>query len=124
MNKSGISIILPVYNRIKFLEQAINSVLKQTYQHWELIIADDNSDSETRAFLNKYPILDRRIKIYRNPKNLGLFANLNKAISNAENDYLFILCSDDYLLPNCLQTFLEFQEEYPCLLYTSPSPRD
>lgn len=107
-----ISVILPVYNRSKYLEQSIESVLKQTYQNFELIIADDNSEETTRDFLRGYRS-NSKIKIVFNSKNLGLFPNLNKAIEPCKGEYILLLCSDDYLLPDCLESSLSFASKYP-----------
>lgn len=112
MLKPLVSIILPVYNRKKYLCKAIDSVLEQNYSNWELIIADDNSGQDTQVFLNKYTDIPK-IKIYYNSLNLGLFANLNQAIGRCNGDYIIILCSDDFLLPHCLQTNLDLIEKYP-----------
>jgi glycosyltransferase involved in cell wall biosynthesis len=107
-----ISIILPVYNRIEFLGQAIESALSQSYQNWELIIADDASDLDTKSFLSKYE-KHERVHVHVNAQNIGLFANLNQAIENSHGDYLIFLCSDDCLLPECLETALKTLNEYP-----------
>ncbi len=98
-----VSIVLPVYNRSEYLEKAIDSVITQTYQNWELIIADDASDLPTQEILNRYALLPN-IKILRNAKNLGLFPNLNQAIRQTQGLYAILLCSDDFLLPHCLES--------------------
>lgn len=97
-----VSVILPVYNRIEYLEKAIDSVISQTYQNWELIIADDASDSPTQEMLDRYEPLPN-VKIIHNTKNIGLFPNLNQAIRQAQGLYIILLCSDDFLLPHCLE---------------------
>jgi glycosyltransferase involved in cell wall biosynthesis len=111
MQEPLISIILPVYNRLDYLTQAINSVLNQTYQNWELIIADDASDDNTKEFFNRYDRVSN-IKVYSNPQNLGLFSNLNQAIKRSQGQYILLLCTDDFLLPECLQTSLSLSEAY------------
>jgi|JFJP01.1.fsa_nt_gi glycosyltransferase involved in cell wall biosynthesis len=112
MKQLLISVILPVYNRIEHLGKAVDSVLAQTYKNWELIIADDASHEETRNFLEKYSDLDN-IKIYSNTENLGLFANLNLAITRSRGAYIMLLCSDDFLLPQCLETSMERIQAFP-----------
>ncbi|NEP53679.1 MAG: glycosyltransferase [Moorea sp. SIO3C2] len=107
-----ISVILPVYNRVEFLGQAIESVLGQTYQNWELIIADDASSPDTQAFLGKYQQYDK-VHVQFNTHNMGLFPNLNQAIEKSNGEYLLLLCSDDCLLPDCLETALSFLRRYP-----------
>jgi glycosyltransferase involved in cell wall biosynthesis len=109
MQEPLISIILPVYNRLEYLSQAIDSVLNQTYKNWELIIADDASDDNTKKFLNRYDQFSN-IKIYSNPQNLGLFPNLNLAIRQSQGEYILLLCTDDFLLPECLHSSLSLLE--------------
>ena len=106
-----ISIVLPVYNRKEYLDQAIDSVLKQTYGNWELIIADDNSEEETQSFLRQSET-DPRIIVNFNPVNLGLFANLNQALRRVKGDYIFFLFSDDLLYPSCLEVNLDLNNEF------------
>jgi glycosyltransferase involved in cell wall biosynthesis len=107
-----ISVILPVYNRHQYLGQAIESVLNQNYRNWELIIADDASESETQAFLKKY-VCEPHIKVLTNPRNIGLFANLNYAITMCKGQYIILLCSDDLLLSNCLSKISHIAAAYP-----------
>jgi len=107
-----ISIILPVYNRTGYLGQAIDSVLAQTYSNWELLIADDASDEDTVKFLDQYRSI-QNFKIQANPQNLGLFANLNIAIQRSQGTYILLLCSDDALLPECLETSLSLLSSNP-----------
>jgi glycosyltransferase involved in cell wall biosynthesis len=106
-----VSVVLPVYNRHQYLGQAIDSVLAQTYKNWELIIADDASDNLTKEFLEKYK-KKSKLTIYRNSKNMGLFPNLNKSISRCNGNYILLLCSDDYLLPDCLYNYINLIREY------------
>ena len=98
-----ISIILPVFNRVEFLEDAIGSVLSQTYQNWELIVSDDASAPKTRDFLKQYESYEK-VKVRFNERNVGLFANLNKGIEESSGEYILLLCSDDRLLPDCLKS--------------------
>ncbi|MBO3460283.1 glycosyltransferase [Aetokthonos hydrillicola Thurmond2011] len=111
MLESLVSIILPVYNRKKYLAQAIDSVLQQTYQNWELIVADDHSHEDTKSFLQRYAAITK-IHIYSNPHNIGLFANLNKAIRRCNGEYITILCSDDFLSEQCLEVNLNLMRKY------------
>jgi glycosyltransferase involved in cell wall biosynthesis len=107
-----VSIVLPVYNRQKYLGKAIDSVLKQTYKNWELIIADDASTEETQEFLKTYQN-NPQIKICFHSQNLGLFPNLNRGIRQSQGTYVLLLCSDDFLLPNCIEQHLNVLQDYP-----------
>jgi len=106
------SVIMPVYNRPDYLEKAIDSVLNQTVDSWELIIADDASEKATQKILEKYAKFEQ-VKNYYNPKNIGLFANLNQAINKSQGNSILLLCSDDFLLPECLRKSRELLREYP-----------
>jgi glycosyltransferase involved in cell wall biosynthesis len=110
--KPSVSVILPVYNRHKYLGKAIDSVLRQTYRNWELIIADDASSQETQNFLQQYTNIPK-VRIEYNPQNLGLFANLNKAMSSCKSDYILFLCSDDFLMENCLEINIDLIQPKP-----------
>lgn len=115
-----VSVIMPTYNGEKYLEQAINSVLQQTYDRWELIICDDCSKDGTINLLKKYDS-DSRIKVHLNPKNTGIFPNLNRCIDLAIGKYIIILGQDDYLQPDAIKSNSELLELYPMagLLLTS-----
>ena len=91
-----ISIVMPTYNGMKYLKQAIDSVLAQRHQDWELIISDDGSNDGTQDFLNE--LRDPRITVYIQQKNMGIFGNLNFLFSKAHFELTQILCQDDFLL--------------------------
>tara|TARA_B100000686_G_C16493614_1_gene813395 strand:+ start:84 stop:905 length:822 start_codon:yes stop_codon:yes gene_type:complete len=95
----NISVVIPTYNRKSFLQNAIDSVLTQTYQNIELIIIDDGSSDKTIEYLNKkYP----RIKIFKQ-SNKGVSAARNKGIELSSNDWIAFLDSDDRWHPKKLE---------------------
>jgi glycosyltransferase involved in cell wall biosynthesis len=96
------SIIIPTYNRATFIGKAIDSILAQTYSHWELIIIDDASSDATREVLKKYS--DPRIKFYRNEVNSERSASRNRGIELATGEYICFLDSDDYYYSHHLET--------------------
>ena len=77
-NNLLISVVMSVYNGEKYLEEAINSILSQTYTKFEFIIIDDGSIDNTHKILDKYQQKDKRIKIVNNKINKGLIYSLNK----------------------------------------------
>ena len=79
--KPDISVIMSVYNGETYLAEAIESVRKQTFQNWELIIINDCSTDSTGEILADFSLRDERIKVHTNEVNLKLPASLNKAIS-------------------------------------------
>lgn len=98
-----ISIVLPVYNGEKYLQESIDSVLGQTYQKWELLILDDCSTDGTAAIAKKYVEKDPRICYYKNTVNLKLPRNLNKGFSLAKGDYLTWTSDDNRYRPKALE---------------------
>jgi glycosyltransferase involved in cell wall biosynthesis len=103
------SIIIPTYNRENFLSKAINSVLNQTFEDWELIIVDDGSTDNTRILIADYIKLDQRIK-YKYQDNQERSAARNQGIELAIGEYICFLDSDDYYL-NTRLTQLKFEIE-------------
>lgn len=89
-----ISIILPTYNGEKFIKEAIESVLNQTFKDWELIIINDGSTDKTPEILNQYQFKDKRIKVIHQ-KNMGLVKSLNKGIKITRGKYVARLDDDD-----------------------------
>ncbi len=108
---SNISILMPVYNGMPYIIEAIESVLSQEYTDWELIISDNGSTDDTRDYLDT--LKDSRIRIYKQPINLGIFGNLNFLLKETQIPIAKILCADDKLMPNALKEFIIFMETYP-----------
>ena len=101
-----ISIIMPAYNAEKFISKSIKSVLRQTYNNFELIIANDGSTDNTESVIKKFD--DSRIIYIKNDKNLGIIKTLNKCIEISKGAYIARLDSDDIALPNWLEVILSF----------------
>lgn len=101
------------YNREKYIKVAIDSVLAQTYQNWELIVLDDCSKDNTFSIAEDYATQDTRVKAYRNDINLGQFKNRNKVAELAQGEYLKYLDSDDLLYPFALEQLVFYMEKFP-----------
>lgn len=93
-----ISVILTTYNRADLLEKCVNSVLRQTYSHYEIVILDDCSTDETPTIIRRLCARDRRIKAVRNNVNLGNACSRNTAVKKSRGEYLAFLDDDDYWL--------------------------
>ena len=114
MNKTPlISLIMSVYNGEDYLEQAIDSVVNQTFKDWELIVINDCSTDGTCQILNKYALADSRVKVYTNEVNLRLPSSLNKALELANGKYIGRMDADDICLPERLEKQYDFMEKNP-----------
>ena len=111
-NNPKVSVIIPSYNSAAFLDEAILSVLNQTFTDFELIIHDDCSTDNTDAIVKKY-LADPRVSYYKNDKNLGLGGNWNKALRYARGEYIKFLMSDDKFHPQLLEKFVPIMDEHP-----------
>ncbi len=89
-----VSILMPAYNCEKFVNEAINSIINQTYRNWELLIADDASTDKTRKIIETYS--DFRIKQFHNSENLGYLRTWNKLIAEARGEFITFQDADDY----------------------------
>ena len=109
------SITIPAYKQ-RYLYEAIESCLSQTYKDFELIIVDDASPEDLKSVVDKFQ--DDRIKYYRNEKNCGalnVVDNWNICLSYAKGDYVICMGDDDRLMPNCLEEYSKLMDKYPGL---------
>ena len=91
-----ISIIIPYYKNIKFIEKTINSILNQTYQNFEVIIIYDDENYEDLRIIKQLILNENKIKLIINKKKIGAGLSRNIGISNANGDYIAFIDSDDY----------------------------
>lgn len=103
-----VSIITPVYNSEKFLEQCIRSVISQTYESWEHILVDDCSSDNSAAIIEKFLQVDKRIKYIKLDTNSGAGIARNTAIKIAKGKYIAFLDSDDLWHPQKLYLQINF----------------
>lgn len=101
MDKHLVSICIPIYNGQQYIKSTIESVLNQTYSNIELVLVNDNSTDNTENIILSFN--DKRLRYYKNAKNLGMVANWNKAVSYANGDYVKLLCQDDLLEKTCIE---------------------
>ncbi len=106
-----ISVITPAYNAENFIHETIESVLKQSYKNWEMIIVDDCSKDRTREIVKKYVEKDSRIKLFQLETNSGSAVARNTAMKNASGKYIAFLDSDDLWYPEKLEKQLQFMQE-------------
>lgn len=103
-----ISIVLPTFNGEKYIRQAIDSILKQTFQNWELIIVDDCSTDDTLQVINGYQKMDSRIKVIHNSENQKLPCSLNIGFRYSSGRFLTWTSDDNYYLPQALEIMHQY----------------
>jgi glycosyltransferase involved in cell wall biosynthesis len=109
----AISICLPVYNGERFLAEAIESVLSQTFLDFELLISDDNSIDNSADIIEKYAKKDTRVKYCKNNTTAGLFANYNKCLERVVGRYIKPFAQDDLLKKQCLAKMVAALNDHP-----------
>lgn len=109
-----VSIIIPTFNRATLIGKALDSVINQTYTHWECLVIDDGSTDDSMPILEHYHDLDARVKVYkRNREPKGAPTCRNIGLHHAQGDYIIFLDSDDYLLPFCLLQRVKHIQQFP-----------
>lgn len=101
-----ISICIPTYNGQEFLETCLDSAIKQSFHDIEIIIVDDCSTDSTWDIATQYAARDKRVKLFRNEKNLGLVGNWNRCIEVSKGEWVKFLFQDDCLAENCIEKMM------------------
>jgi glycosyltransferase involved in cell wall biosynthesis len=115
-NSTRVSVITPFLNAERFIDEAIQSVLAQTYADWELLLIDDGSTDASTAIARRYAEVDpERIRYLAHPsgENLGASATRNLGIAYARGEYLALLDSDDVWLPHKLEEQVRLLDAHP-----------
>ena len=113
--KIFVSIIMPAFNAEAYISETIESVQKQTYINWELLVIDDCSTDHTRQIVADFAKKDNRIKIIKQQYNGGVASARNAGLAKASGNYIAFLDSDDKWLPNKLNTQLSFMQKNKCV---------
>lgn len=109
-----VSVLMPTFNHGNYIGTAIESVLEQTFQDFELIISDNASSDNTQEIITSYLKRDKRIKCFRNQTNVGGHANFNIALRYAsESNHFIVLSSDDWWHPQLLEHLVHIAEKHP-----------
>jgi glycosyltransferase involved in cell wall biosynthesis len=109
MKQVKVSVCIPVYNGAKYIKEAINSALNQSFQDFEIIVVDNKSTDNSLEIVRA--ITDSRIRIFENESNLGMLGNWNKILTLANGEYIKILPADDALYPDCLRLQCEVLDQ-------------
>lgn len=105
------SVAIPVFNRRDLVRKALESALSQNVPGLEILVVDNCSTDGTWEVLKTYQ--DPRLRLIRNDENVGLFGNFNKCLALANGSYLRFLCSDDVLVPGCLENEIRIMNKHP-----------
>jgi len=110
-----VSVVTPVYNCEKYLRECIESVLAQTYTHWEYIIVNNCSTDRTLDIAKEYATRDCRIRVQSNQSFVRVIPNHNIAFRqvSSSSKYCKVVAGDDWLFPECLEKMVRLAEEYP-----------
>lgn len=121
MNTSLFSILIAQYNNGKFFQDCYNSIIAQTYTHWEAIIVDDGSTDDSMEFIKKLIGSDTRFKILSNAENKGCGFTKKKCIDNANGNICGFLDPDDKLSPDAIEVMMIAHQENPnmSLIYSN-----
>lgn len=106
-----VSVLMPVYNAEQFLAEAIDSIIQQSFQDWELIIIDDGSTDNSAFIISQYK--DNRIYYLKNKENIGLIKSLNLGIDLCDGEYIARMDADDIATPNRLTLQAAFMDKHP-----------
>ena len=102
-----VSVIMSAYNSKSTIGESIESILSQSYQNIELLICNDGSTDDTQKILNSFQKKDSRVRLFQNPKNLGLTASLNILIAESKGVFIARQDADDISLPERLEEQLK-----------------
>ncbi|MBR3925137.1 MAG: glycosyltransferase family 2 protein [Akkermansia sp.] len=105
-----ISVIIPLYNKKAYITATLQSVLRQSYPHFELVVVNDGSTDDSPQAVET--MQDNRLRLIHQP-NKGVSAARNQGIRVARNEYIALLDADDIWEPDCLQTLAQLADKYP-----------
>jgi len=106
-----VSVCIPTYNGLKYLGEAIQSVLKQSFTHFELIVVDDDSAENPQSLVESFH--DPRIRFFRNEVRQGLVGNWNRCLEQARGEYVNLFHQDDLMQPDNLRRKVEALDRHP-----------
>lgn len=105
------SIIIPLYNSEKYIEKALQSCISQTFDSLEVIVVDDSSHDNSKEIVKLFMQKDSRIKLFKNPKNLGTFRTRLEGTKYAQGQYCLFLDADDFINEQACQTLYKAIQE-------------
>ena len=116
--KPLVSIIIPVYNAEKYLEECLNSIIGQTYSNLEILLIDDGSKDRSGEICDQYAKQDNRIKVHHKP-NSGVSRTRNYGLDHCHGEWVVFVDSDDYVEKDYIERFLSYSVDYVVGGYTT-----
>lgn len=123
MNKTRVSIGMPVYNASAYVRTALDAILAQTFADFELVVADNASTDDSAAICEEYARRDSRIRFYRNAVNIGANGNFTYTLSLACNPYFMWASSNDYIAPTYIEKAAAVLDARPDVVLCCAVPR-
>lgn len=118
-----IAVLLPAYNAENYIAASLESLIRQTYPHWEAFVIDDGSTDKTGDIIQSYAQKETRIRSIRNPQNLRLIQTLNRGLDlicqEKSFDYIARMDADDTCAPTRFARQIDFMRENPELAFCS-----
>ncbi|WP_082193065.1 glycosyltransferase family 2 protein [Bacillus rubiinfantis] len=109
-----VSIIMGIYNCEQTLADSLDSILKQSYQNWELVMCDDGSSDDTYTIAGEYAKKDSRIRLIRNPDNVGLAKTLNYCLRHCSGEFIMRHDGDDIMTNDRIEKQVKYMRENDC----------
>ena len=106
-------ILLPAYNAALYLRDSLDSIMRQAFKDFDVLLIDDGSMDDTSKIAIEYSNIDRRIKYYKNEKNIGLIKTLNKGLSLAKGEYIVRMDADDIMFDDRLYKQVKYMDSNP-----------
>jgi glycosyltransferase involved in cell wall biosynthesis len=116
MNQPVVSVLMAVYNTDRYLAQAVESILNQTFRDFELLIIDDGSSDHSLAILQHYATQDDRIRLTHR-ENRGIPQTRNELLAQAKGEFLAVIDSDDIAHPDRLALQVAYLQQYPAVVW-------
>lgn len=108
-----VTILLPAYNAALYLRDSLDSIMRQAFKDFDVLLIDDGSMDDTSKIAIEYSNIDRRIKYYKNEKNIGLIKTLNKGLSIAKGEYIVRMDADDIMFDDRLYKQVKYMDSNP-----------
>jgi glycosyltransferase involved in cell wall biosynthesis len=113
MSRPTLSVLTPNYNHAQYISQAIEAVVSQSRLPDEYLILDDGSTDSSVVIIEQYAAKYPFIRLYKNEKNIGVVAGIEKLLALANGDYIYVGAADDYILPGFFEKAMNMVEQYP-----------